>query len=491
MARARNQAAPGYNLDADWSKGMVRDAPLTALPDGSCYDAIDFLLDQPGIARKRGGTVYAGPAMSGASYAKLVAYCPEFSSPLIAIGSDNHLYTVSAGATTDRGALGITANALAYRVGGGKQLLVIVGNGGVPKTWNGTTLGSLGGSPPASCLQAEVYKSRLILANNASTPQRMFFSPTPDIESTWDVTNNWVDADYPITGLATLQNAVIIFMKERVARMTGSNPGQFGDLDMAPIADIGCTDNRALAKYQNTVIFANPEGVFQTGGVGYNNLSKIGGMQSYWETLFNGYNSATWTIAAGLSNDILCLNILDNTGVPKDAFMVNLRTNAWWRLSNWRAMHYCFAPDIQNGLFYADRFLGRVVSASSVFYPQPANKLDANGTAITPFLQTRPMRASPTLNHYGFGWLHYDLRDAATDNPNLALSQATGYEAQTFNTIRESPLQETTDEEPQRFTMAKVTQAISMRIQQTGPSAKTELYGISAQVRPLPPMQLS
>jgi hypothetical protein len=490
MARPR-ALAPGYNLDADWSKGMVRDAPLTALPDGSCYDSIDYLLDQPGIARKRGGTVYAGPALGGASYCKLIAYCPEFASPLVAIGNNSHLYTVSAGSTTDRGALGMAPTSLAYRVGGGKSLLIITGLG-APKTWNGTTLASLGGSPPNNCLQSEVYKSRLILAaNSGGTPQRMFFSPTPDIEATWDLTNNWVDADYPITGLATLQNAVIIFMKERIARMTGSNPGQFGDLDMAPIADVGCPDNRAIAKYQNTVIFANPEGVFQTGGVGYNNLSKIGGMQSYWESLFNGYSSSTWTIAAGIANDILCLTILDNGFFLKDSFMVNLRTNAWWRLSNWRGAHYCFAPDIQNGLFYADYDAPRVVSASSAFYPQSANKNDANGTAITPFLQTRPMRASPTLNHYGFGWLHYDLRDAATDNPTLGISQAVGYEAQTFNTIRESPLQETTDEEPQRFTMAKVTQAISMRIQQTGPSAKTELYGISAQVRPLPPMQLS
>jgi hypothetical protein len=480
-----------YVLQANWEKGMIRDAPLTAIPDGACYDSIDYLLDQPGIARKRGGTIYAGPAMTGANYATFCYYCPEFSTPLVAIGDNGNLYTISASTTTNRGSVTVFPFSLAYRVGGGKQQLIIVGQGGVPRIWNGTTLSVMGGGPPSGCMYSAVYKTRLILAGVAAEPQRMFFSPTPDIESAWNTTDSYQDADYPITGLASLQNAVIIFQKERISRLTGTDPPPFGNFDLAPIADIGCPESRSISTWQNTVIFANPEGVFQTGGVGYNNLSRTGGMQSYWESLFGNYNANTWQIASGIMNDILFINILDDTGALVDAFTVYLRSNSWARLSNWRAMHYTFAPDIQVGLFYADRSAPRVVSASGVFYPQAINKADANGVSITPFMQTRPFRPSPTLNHYGFGWLHYDVRDAASDNPRMDVRQATGYEAQTFVPVRESPLKETTDEEPERFTMAKVAQAISLRIQQTQPSAKTELYGISAQVRPLPPQQLS
>jgi hypothetical protein len=470
---------------------MIRDAPPTALPDGAVWDAIDYLVDQPGIARKRGGTIYAGPVMSAANYAKLTAYCPEFATPLVGIGDNNTLYTISSGATTSQGNVGVDAKSLAYRVGGGKQQLIIVGTGAAPRIWNGSALTVMGGSAPIGCTQTCVYKTRLILANNSATPQRMFFSKTPNIEDTWNTVDSWQDADYPITGLASLQNAVIVFQKERVSRLTGTDPPPFGNLDLAPIADIGCSDNRSVCTWQNTVIFANPEGVFQTGGVGYSNLSKAGGMQSYWQGLFSGYNPATWSVAAFAANDMLFLSIIDNTGTLRDSFAVYLRTNAWTRLSNWKAMHYCSAPDIQSGLFYADRSAPRVVSASGAFFPQAINKTDANGVAVAPYIQTRLFQPSPSLNHYGFGWLHYDMRDAASDNPTLAVSQATGYETPSFAAVRESPLVETTDEQPTRVTLAKVSQAVGLRIQQSGPSSQTELYGISAQVRPLPPQQLS
>ena len=91
MARKRSQlgkrnTAP-QDVTADWSKGMVRDAPRTSLPENSVYDSRDFLLHQPGLMQKRGGTSYAGPALTSATYCQNVAYA-EFpsGSKLVAIG---------------------------------------------------------------------------------------------------------------------------------------------------------------------------------------------------------------------------------------------------------------------------------------------------------------------------------------------------------------------------------------------------------------------
>src|SRR5262249_46595134 len=154
-----------FLLQADWSKGMIRDAPPTAIPDGAVWDSVDYLLDQPGIARKRGGTIYAGPALSGSTYARFVAYCPEFATPLVAVGNINVLYTVSASTTTSVGTLsGMNTSAIAYRVGGGKQQLIMVGSGATPFLWNGTTFSSMGGGPPSGCTSVCVYKTRVILA---------------------------------------------------------------------------------------------------------------------------------------------------------------------------------------------------------------------------------------------------------------------------------------------------------------------------------------
>src|SRR5262245_17927056 len=43
---------------------MLRDMPRTAMPTATVFNAVDYLLDRPGIARKRGGTSYFGPPVS-------------------------------------------------------------------------------------------------------------------------------------------------------------------------------------------------------------------------------------------------------------------------------------------------------------------------------------------------------------------------------------------------------------------------------------------
>ena len=55
---------------------MVRDTPRVGIPVGHVYDAADYLLHQPGVAQKRGGTSYAGPALTSATYGAACAYAP-------------------------------------------------------------------------------------------------------------------------------------------------------------------------------------------------------------------------------------------------------------------------------------------------------------------------------------------------------------------------------------------------------------------------------
>ena len=63
---ARQVAASDSVLEeSNFSKGIIRDTPRTLIPNGGVYDASDFLLHQPGVAIKRGGTSYAGPALAG------------------------------------------------------------------------------------------------------------------------------------------------------------------------------------------------------------------------------------------------------------------------------------------------------------------------------------------------------------------------------------------------------------------------------------------
>lgn len=71
---------------------MLRDMPRTAMPSGTVYDSVDYLLDRSGIARKRGGTSYYGPPVA-ASVPMLVDSSSK-NHPIVAHG-DAHIDIVT------------------------------------------------------------------------------------------------------------------------------------------------------------------------------------------------------------------------------------------------------------------------------------------------------------------------------------------------------------------------------------------------------------
>lgn len=487
----RRALPPAPDLEADFSKGIVRDAPRIAIPPGAVYDSVDLLLHQPGMAQKRGGTSYAGPALTAATYAQAVSFA-EFpgGSQIVAVGDNGHIYKVTSGTTTDM--LGSTVSVVdkpELRIGGSKNLLIFPqsnGTGGPIKYDGSAAPAALGGTPPAGKF-ACVYKTRLVLANNNANPNRIFFSPTPDIEATWDTANAWIDADHAITGCASLRNALIIFGQSHHERIVGSTPPPGSDMDRAPVDDVGCTDARSIDVYQGNAIFANPRGVFMTNGVpGGPSLTNDGGISNLWQSYMTGYDSTTWTIAGGVIRSFYIVSIIDNTGALVACLMCNIPKRAWWRLTNISGMMFATGLTAQDELYYADRSTNRVVATSGMFMPAAGNKNDANGTAVTWSLETRVLGKGPGLKQYGFGHLSYDMRDAASDNPTLTVQRAPGIEATTYTATPESPLAKTTDETRTRVSFNSVTQGMSVKLSQTGPSAKTEIYALETDIRPLP-----
>jgi hypothetical protein len=119
----------------------------------------------------------------------------------------------------------------------------------------------------------------------------------------------------------------------------------------------------------------------------------------------------------------------------------------------------------------------RLVKFSGILSPASGNKNDANGTAVTPQLQFRMSGTGVGQKVYGDGHLTYDMRDAATDNPTLAVQVSTGIEADgAFTAVAESPLAATTTSKRKRFTVSKDAQAVNVKVAQTNASAKTEVY---------------
>jgi hypothetical protein len=120
---------------------------------------------------------------------------------------------------------------------------------------------------------------------------------------------------------------------------------------------------------------------------------------------------------------------------------------------------------------------------SGIFNPVAANKNDADGTPVTPMIEFRPVGQGVGTKAYAWGHLDYDMRDAASDNPTMAVTVKTGIEADTSLTPPESPLGETSTLVRPRFQINRNAQAVTVALAQSGPSAKTELYALEVQQR--------
>ncbi len=60
----------------------------------------------------------------------------------------------------------------------------------------------------------------------------------------------------------------------------------------------------------------------------------------------------------------------------------------------------------------------------------------------------------------------------------LILSVAPGYEAETFADVPENSYAETATMNRRRFTVSQDAECFTVRIEQTGPSSKTEFFGL-------------
>jgi hypothetical protein len=475
-------------VEGDFSRGIVRDLPRSSIPSGGVYDAVDFLLDRPGVAYKRGGTAYQGGTLGATTTGVNMVAATEYPSgvKIMGVGADGHLYDETASGS-DIGAFGITTLDTPKLY---VDKLVVTASDGTtaPKKVTspaGTlTIGNLGGSPPTAKF-VTTHISRVVLGNSNANPNRVWFSPIPDVESAWDTANAYIDTNHSLSALASIQGVLLTFSAGATERIIGNvPPGTTGEnMSLQPLGQIGCADARSICAWGPNIVFASQEGVYITNGAGFDSLTEKPdgtGISSYWRTQYATVEANLGFIAGGIVNRNYYFLTLGYGSTIVDTLICYLPRKAWMRTSNIGCQMY--AP----GLLGTDELYGatmsgqpgnRIVKFSGLLAPSAANKNDANGTPVTPQLQFRMSGQGVGLKAYGDGHLTYDMRDAAADTPTLAVSLSTGIEANTaFAAVDESPLPATTDSERKRFTISKDAQAANVKVAQTSASSKTEIY---------------
>lgn len=468
---------------------IIQDVSRDRLPRGAVWNMVDMIpgeIDAP--LAKRGGWSYASPDLSsllaGADLVTGALWAPfSAGEQLIAlafnIGGNTNLIQVTGTSTaTDRGQSRPAREQLSfYR----DQVIITSQTGGsTPHRYDGSSdSAAITGSPPTAS-RSTVYKDRLILGRTTSNINRVWFSGAGDINS-WDTTNAWIDTSGEVSGLYALRNAILVFHPTGLERIIGSIPPPGTDMYLQPVFDTGTQFAQSFAGTDQFMCFANAAGVYMTDGSQVVDLTREGGIKDLWQA--RCASATTLLVAGGYFRGYYFVTIRDGNTTTVDTFAVHVDTKRWLRFSNITAN--CFARKVsgKEELYFGDSSEPRLNSMSGMFDPTSSNKNDGDGTAVGCSVELPFVSISQSKGRLRRAYVKYDLRDAGTDNPTLALSYVTSPEATSYTSIS-STLAETTEMTRERRDINKAAFGVGLKLAQTTASAQTRLYETALEGHP-------
>lgn len=148
-------------------------------------------------------------------------------------------------------------------------LIVCDGAASAPKTWDGTTVSTLVGTPPAGAQQAIFYKNRLWVWSKTSNQSLVYYSDAGTISTGY--ASNFVQCDINdgqvITGVrpffiaGEFEPVLVIGKGSAAGVMTGdgtaSSPFAYARISQ----DLGVPNFRAMVAYENDIAFLTPRGI--------------------------------------------------------------------------------------------------------------------------------------------------------------------------------------------------------------------------------------
>lgn len=451
---------------------MKQDYPRDDMPEGCSWVVADMRPNSDGKLRQRGGWEHASAniASTTATASKVDAgIYASGSGGNLALDEDGRLYSIAdAGTVTDIGAaVTVSQNPVFHRA---KVIIPASGGATAPKYYDGATLGNLAGSPP-NAVYATVWNDYTILARTSANTNRLWFSGAGDPTS-WDTTNGWWEFTYPITGVASLRNAILVFHDGYVSRLKGAVPPPGGDMVADdPLWSVGCPQPFSIAYWRDSVIFANSEGIFITDGAGIADLTALCGMKKAWSA------TRATRIAAGVYRNYL---FVSRTTLSTSTIVVDLIDHTWWTMTNIDARSYWAKQDSADELYWG-RDGAAYVARTSEMFTDGADTSDGDGDAVLPSLETPYFR----LGLGSKGWRRVHLLDelpaAVSEDPTVTVSYATAPRSTPSYTSLGS-LAENSAEQYRSKAMGFSSQGVSLKLVRVGVGGPWRLNGIAADV---------
>lgn len=471
-------------LQRGYARGAKRDYPRDQMPPGSVWDLLDYIPNILGAPiRKRGGWGYGSNALGAGSYAAALAFA-DFSggSQLVLINDAGTLFKVvpATGVVTSKGAARVPVSRPVLH----RDILVIPSPDGSlsTKKYDGAAApADLSATAPAG-MYADVYKDRTLLGNISGNAQRLFFGPAGAPTGVWDVAETFIDASFPLAGVAAMKNRILLFGSGRTERIIGSVPPPNTDMEKGPLFDIGCIDARSIVSFGDTVVWAAEDGIWLTDGAVPENLTESAGFLSYWLELLVGYDSTTWTIAAGIDRGHYVVAIM-NGSTFVDAIALNVNARSWFRISNLSARMFASSVGISTELYFALRDEARAGKLSPIFEPTDAVRNDADGTPVLPVVEFPFFKDDAALKRWHDGYLTYAL-EAPSTAPTLELSYITSPDSTAYTVIAKT-FGEQADVDRGRVPLRFRGRGVGFKLRQTAASADTRIHELEADVHPL------
>lgn len=488
-------------LQSSFKRGMVRDFPRDQMPTGTAWDLKDFIPSLDGeVLSKRGGWSYSSPSVSsisgGASGMRGV-FAPTFGG-LVAttqrlVGFTATGYSIDISSSSSAASVSSSDDLLVYPnpIMYSDQMIYMSVAG--MRRWSGTGSTSSISTAPGGMLAVESYRSSLVAAE--ASGNKIYFAKPGDY-GTWDSTNGFITTPGILLSLKSLASVMLVFTTTGVHRVRGAPPPYTGttaqvspDLTLDTIYNQGGLLTRSQLVVGELCYFATADGLFVTDGAGITDITEQSGFSRYWRDSFatiNPRGAFDDIILGSFRQYILCSPLYGPTsGSPTDGgigtLVYDTINKSWFRMTTPVISMYSTSKSTGETYFSLRNspYVGKV---STMFSPTSSVKADADGTAIQPSLETpyylfRPRGQKRLRNVY----VGYDVRDAASDNPTLAVSYADGPEDTSYTSL--GTLSETSQTTRQRIGMrVPAMDGVSFKIAQSNNSSETRIFDLEVDV---------
>lgn len=393
-------------LQDNFAAGMKRDFPQDQMPDGSAWEIQDMLPNRVGTGtdqgeyrtiETRGGWNYRTNALTGETDVRAVGLFVGASAVEAWICSDGSIYTstLTSATATNRGTIGSAPvqNPVEFYDADDEWLVCF------PDTPNPyrlrKTLGTLTNMVSADSAPAayygDVWKQRMWLGNTAANPTRVYFSAGGDVGDWTGIAEDWVDTDETVDGLASLRTVLLVFHPTKTTRFRGSPP----DLIVEEAFNLSPFDMFSWTRTATeTIVMATPEGIFLTDGSATKDLTKAGGMGTWWRERMQEAkdNSVAPTCPIGHANGWIVFNLQYSSF--QHAFAVNVEAGSFFRLTNHDFQVFASVPGVAAAGLAGDEIWAGTSGADPrgcSVYPDifTTAQQDGDGTEPTPLIETR------------------------------------------------------------------------------------------------------